>query len=61
MDLSDISRLDAWPLEDITLIHILEQWKGDFLLTHRPISYTCTGQYRSVNTYCSLCHPWRIH
>ncbi|GJL65823.1 MAG: hypothetical protein NPIRA05_07940 [Nitrospirales bacterium] len=54
-----IRALDPWPLEDVTLIHILDQWEGDFFLLAGQY-HTIVQQYQSVNTYCSLCHPWRI-
>ena len=54
-----INRLDAWPLEDVTLIHVMDHWKGDFFLLTGQY-HTLVQEYRSVNTYCSLCHPWRI-
>ncbi|MCA9472003.1 MAG: hypothetical protein MRJ96_13230 [Nitrospirales bacterium] len=56
----EIAHLDAWPLEDVTLIHVMDGWKGDFFLLTGQY-HTLVQQYRSVNTYCSLCHPWRIH
>ena len=55
-----ITQLDAWPLEDVTLIHVMDSWKGDFFLLTGQY-HTLVQKYRSVNTYCSLCHPWRIH
>ena len=54
-----IRQLDGWPVEDVTLIHILEDWTGDFFLLVGGY-HTVFQQYQSVNTYCSVCHPWRI-
>ena len=54
-----IHALALWPLEDITLIHIFENWTGDFFLLSGQY-HTVVQQYQSVNTYCSLCHPWLI-
>ena len=54
-----IHRLDPWPTEDVTLIHVLENWRGDFFLLAGGY-HTVFQRYQSVNTYCSLCHPWRI-
>ena len=52
-------QLDPWPTEDITMLHILEGWQGDFfLLTGRY--HSVFQRYQSVNTYCSLCHPWHV-
>ena len=56
---TDIRQLDYWPIEDVTLIHILENWTGDFFLLAGGY-HTVFQQYQSVNTYCSLCHPWRM-
>lgn len=51
--------LDAWPTEDVTLLHVLEHWQGDFFLL-AGWYHTVFQQYQSVNTYCSIAHPWRI-
>ncbi len=55
----DIRILDPWPLEDVTLIHILDNWNGDFFLLAGHY-HTVVQRYQSVNTYCSICHPWHI-
>lgn len=55
----DILKLDLWPIEDVTLIHVLENWEGDFFLLVGRY-HTVFQQYQSVNTYCSISHPWRI-
>jgi hypothetical protein len=58
-DPQDILKLEFWPIEDLTLIHVLEQWEGDFFLLVGRY-HTVFQRYQSVNTYCSVCHPWRI-
>jgi hypothetical protein len=58
-DPQDILKLEFWPIEDVTLIHILENWEGDFFLLVGRY-HTVFQRYQSVNTYCSVCHPWRI-
>ena len=58
-DPASIRQLDGWPVEDVTLIHILEDWTGDFFLLVGGY-HTIFQRYQSVNTYCSICHPWRI-
>ena len=58
-DLNEIDRLDAWPTEDVTLLHVLDQWEGDFFLLAGGY-HTVFQQHQSVNTYCSVAHPWRI-
>jgi len=55
----EINKLEFWPIEDVTLIHILEKWNGDFFLLAGRY-HTVFQRYQSVNTYCSICHPWRI-
>ena len=58
-DLADINQLEAWPTEDVTLLHVLDQWKGDFFLLAGGY-HTVFQKHQSVNTYCSVAHPWRI-
>ncbi len=58
-NLNEIHQLDAWPTEDVTLVNVLHQWKGDFFLLAGGC-HTIFQQYQSVNTYCSIAHPWRI-
>ncbi len=55
----DIDQLDAWPTEDVTLLHEYDQWKGDFFLLAGGY-HTVFQKHQSVNTYCSVAHPWRI-
>lgn len=57
---SEIHRLDPWPLEDLTLIHTREGWKGDFFLLAGSYHTVFEG-HRTVDTYCSISHPWSIH
>lgn len=57
---SDIHRLDSWPLEDVTLIHTREGWKGDFFLLAGGY-HTVFQRHRTVDAYCSISHPWSIH
>lgn len=52
-----IQQLDPWPLEDVTMIHILENWRGDFFLLAGHY-HTIFQRYQSVSTYCSISHPW---
>ena len=58
-DPKDILKLDLWPIEDVTLTHILENWEGDFFLLVGRY-HTVFQRYQSVNTYCSVCHPWQL-
>ena len=57
---TEINKLECWPIEDLTLIHVLENWEGDFFLLAGGY-HTVFQRYQSVNTYCSICHPWRIN
>ena len=54
-----IQELEPWPIEDVTMIHILEKWKGDFFLLAGRY-HTIFQHHQSVSTYCSICHPWRL-
>jgi hypothetical protein len=58
-DPDEIGQLEPWPTEDVTLLHVLEKWKGDFFLLVGGY-HTVFQQHQSVNTYCSVAHPWRI-
>ncbi|MDR4495785.1 MAG: hypothetical protein R3B74_15490 [Nitrospirales bacterium] len=55
----DIQTLDSWVTEDVTLLQVLEQWEGDFFLLAGRY-HTVFQNYQSVNTYCSIAHPWTI-
>ncbi len=54
-----IQQLDQWPLEDVTMIHVLNAWKGDFFLLVGRY-HSIFQRYQSVNTYCSISHPWHL-
>ena len=58
-DPDEIGRLGPWPTEDVTLLHVLDQWEGDFFLLVGRY-HTVFQKHQSVNTYCSVAHPWRI-
>lgn len=55
----EIQTLDSWVTEDVTLLHVLDQWEGDFFLLAGRY-HTVFQDYQSVNTYCSIAHPWSI-
>ena len=58
-DPQQFQALSTWPTEDMTLLHLLDNWQGDFfLLAGRYHSAFQTHQ--NVNTYCSIAHPWCI-
>jgi len=58
-DLDEIGQLEPWPTEDVTLLHVLDQWKGDFFLLVGGY-HTVFQKHQTVNTYCSVAHPWHI-
>ena len=58
--LDSIQALAPWPIEDITMLHILDGWRGDFFLLAGNY-HTIFQRYQSVNTYCSVSHPWQMH
>ncbi len=54
-----IERLAQWPLEDVTMIHVLDAWQDDFFLLAGR--YHSTFQrYQSISAYCSISHPWHL-
>ncbi|MBY0248747.1 MAG: hypothetical protein K2Q17_13875 [Nitrospiraceae bacterium] len=55
----DFDQLDPWATEDVTLIHVREQWRGDFFLLSGAY-HTSYLRHQDVGTYCSISHPWRI-
>ena len=58
-DPQQIQTLAPWATEDVTLLHLLDNWQGDFFLLAGR--YHSTFQtHQTVNTYCSIAHPWRI-
>ena len=54
-----IQALALWPTEDVTLLHLLDNWQGDFFLLAGHY-HSIFQTHQSVNTYCSIAHPWRI-
>lgn len=54
-----LDQLDPWATEDVTLVHIREQWRGDFFLLAGAY-HTVYQRYQDVGTYCSISHPWRV-
>lgn len=54
-----IDQLNRWPIEDVTMVHIRERWRGDFFLLAASY-HEIYRRHRDVGTYCSVSHPWRI-
>jgi len=55
----EIQKLDFLYIEDVTLVHIHEGWRGDFYLLAGGY-HTVYRKYQTVNTYCSVSHPWMM-
>ncbi len=55
----DFDRLDPWPTEDVTLVHVQEGWQGDFFLLAGGY-HTVYQRHQAVGTYCSVSHPWQM-
>ena len=53
----DLDRLDPWHTEDVTLVHIRDEWRGDFFLLAGAY-HTVYQRHQAVGTYCSVSHPW---
>lgn len=55
--LDEIDRLEAWPVDEVTLVQVNDRWEGDFFVlaaTH----YDLFRRHRSLEAYLSLSHPW---
>jgi len=55
----DFDRLDPWPTEDVTLVHVREAWRGDFFLLAGAY-HTVYQRHQALGTYCSVSHPWKL-
>ena len=56
---AEIERLDAWPTEDVTLIRVYDDWRGDYYLLAGDYQARYR-QLRARGSYCSVSHPWLI-
>ncbi|HET6370537.1 MAG TPA: hypothetical protein VFG95_05030, partial [Nitrospiria bacterium] len=57
--LSEIERLEPWPIDEATLVQIEERWNGDFFLlagNHHEVFL----EHPEPVGYLSLSHPWRV-
>lgn len=57
--LEEIARLDQWPVDELTLVQVIDGWDGDFFLLaakHHQIFLSAHG----MDAYASLSHPWRL-
>lgn len=57
--IEDINQLEAWPIEDVTLIHVLDDWQGDFFLLVGRY-HSLYQKHQTLSTYCSISHPWLL-
>lgn len=57
--LDEIDRLDAWNIDELTLVQINDRWQGDFFLLAGK-HHDLYRQYPRMEAYLSLSHPWRI-
>lgn len=55
----ELDQLDPWPTEDVTLVHIREDWQGDFFLLAGAY-HTVYQRHQELGTYCSVSHPFQI-
>ncbi|MBM4134123.1 MAG: hypothetical protein FJ245_10175 [Nitrospira sp.] len=55
----ELDQLDPWATEDVTLVHIREDWQGDFFLLAGAY-HTVYQRYQELGTYCSVSHPFRF-
>jgi hypothetical protein len=57
--IDEIDRLNAWNIDEVTLVQINDRWEGDFFIlagNHHDLY----RQYPGMEAYLSLSHPWRI-
>jgi hypothetical protein len=57
--INEIDRLNAWTIDEITLVQINDRWKGDFFVLAGK-HHDLYRQYPRMEGYLSLSHPWRI-
>ncbi|MDE3018622.1 MAG: hypothetical protein KGI53_06355 [Nitrospirota bacterium] len=55
----ELDQLDPWATEDVTLVHVREDWQGDFFLLAGAY-HTVYQQHQELGTYCSVSHPFRL-
>ncbi|MBI3804359.1 MAG: hypothetical protein HY282_11425 [Nitrospirae bacterium] len=57
--LEEIDRLEEWTVDEVTLVQVDSQWKGDFFVLSAH-HYDLFRRYLSMEAYLSLCHPWQV-
>ena len=51
--------IEAWLVEDLTRVQVFDAWAGDFFLFAGRY-HSVFQQFQTVDTYCSISHPWTI-
>jgi len=57
--LDEIERLSQWPIEEMTLVQVQPEWRGDFYLFAAK-HHELFRQHEGMEGYVSLSHPWCI-
>ena len=57
--IDEINRLNAWNIDEVTLVQINDHWEGDFFILAAE-HHDLYRQYTGMEAYLSLSHPWRI-
>lgn len=57
--LDEIDRLEAWPVDEVTLVQVNDRWEGDFFVLAGS-HYDLFRRHLSMEAYLSLSHPWRV-
>lgn len=57
--LDEINRLEAWPVDEVTLVQVNDRWEGDFFVLAGS-HYDLFRRHLSMEAYLSLSHPWSI-
>lgn len=57
--LDELDRLQAWPIDEVTLVQVLDRWDGDFFVLagrHHEVY----RRHQAMEAYLSVSHPWRM-
>jgi hypothetical protein len=57
--LDELERLDAWVIDEVTLIQVNPSWTGDFFVLAGE-HHELYRQRPAMEAYLSLSHPWRV-
>ena len=56
--LDEIDRLEAWPVDEVTLVQVNDRWEGDFFVLAGS-HYDLFRRHLSMEAYLSLSHSWQ--